>query len=308
MRIGWVLILFSSAFRAAAEAPADTKIFGDAEISAPALGSRIIIRTTNRLAGAIHSLTWNGQEFINSWDHGRQLQSALNLDLSTPITNETYNPTEAGSRRDGTGPTSSSVLLLLKAEDNRLQTRTQMAFWLNPGEKSGGQPAKNTTVLSNHIVKKDVTIGYKEIPNVIDYTTTLTIPDGEKHTSAVIESVTGYMPPEFCVFYAFDKEKGEAARIPTEPIGEQSKPLILATEDGDFAMGIYSPEQPSNGFETIGYGHFFFKAEKVSKWNCVFRINESSGIKPGDYTYHNYIPVGTLKDVTEALRKLCSPH
>ena len=77
---------------------------GDAEIRAPVGESEIVITTTSRLAGAIHSLTWNGKEFIDSFDHGRQLQSASNFDAGTPITGETFNPTEAGSRDDGAGP------------------------------------------------------------------------------------------------------------------------------------------------------------------------------------------------------------
>ena len=53
---------------------------GDATIRAKAGPSDIVITTTNRVAGAIHSLTWNGKEFVDSADHGRQIQSASNFD------------------------------------------------------------------------------------------------------------------------------------------------------------------------------------------------------------------------------------
>lgn len=36
-----------------------------------------MIRTCDYDAGAICSLTWNGQQFIDDYDHGRQLQSAV---------------------------------------------------------------------------------------------------------------------------------------------------------------------------------------------------------------------------------------
>ena len=72
---------------------------GNAVIRAKAGPSEIVITTTNRLAGAIHSLTWNGKEFIDSTDHGRQLQSASNFDCGKDLVAETFNPTEAGSRR-----------------------------------------------------------------------------------------------------------------------------------------------------------------------------------------------------------------
>ncbi len=72
----------------------------------------IVIRTTHRLAGAVDSLTWNGREFIDSVDHGRQLQSASNFDCGGTILAETFNPTRGGvAPRDGAGPTSSSRLL-----------------------------------------------------------------------------------------------------------------------------------------------------------------------------------------------------
>ena len=103
-----------------------------------------MITTTHRLAGAIHSLTWNGREFINSVDHGRQLQSASNLDGGTPITAETFNPTEAGSRDDGAGEKSSSRLLHWRIEANALETTTQASVLAGRREKTPEpNPAKN---------------------------------------------------------------------------------------------------------------------------------------------------------------------
>ena len=109
------LALASAAWPLATPAAGQETVAGDAVIRAPSGGSEIVITTTSRLAGAIHSLTWNGREFIDSHDHGRQLQSASNLDLEGPFHVETFNPTEAGSRADGAGPTSTSRLLWLSA-------------------------------------------------------------------------------------------------------------------------------------------------------------------------------------------------
>ena len=53
---------------------------GNATIRGRAGNSDIAITTASRVAGAIHAVQWNGKEFIDSVDHGRQLQSALNLD------------------------------------------------------------------------------------------------------------------------------------------------------------------------------------------------------------------------------------
>jgi hypothetical protein len=278
---------------------------GDACIRGKAGGSEIVITTTRRLAGAIHSLRWGGKEFIDSADHGRQLQSASNLDCGRPLRAELYNPTEAGARADGAGPRSSSRLLWLRARGNELSTQTRMAFWLAPGEKSGGHAAYNTTVLSDHLLAKRVRVGWGGLANVIDYQVTFTLPRGEKHTSAVFEALTGYMPPEFGEFWKWDAATGKLARLDDGP-GEQGRPVVFANAAMTHAMGVYSPDQPSPGFASAGYGRFRFAAEKVVKWNCVFRVRDARGVAPGDYRYQVFVVVGTREAVRQTLGKLAA--
>jgi hypothetical protein len=282
---------------------ADEPDFGHAVIRGPFADSEIVITTTPRLAGAIHSLTWNGKEFIDSADHGRQLQSASNLDAGTRFTGETFNPTEAGSRRDGAGDKSTSKLLHLSAHGNQLQTTTQMAFWLAPGEKSAGEPAKNATALSNHLLYKRVVIGFDGLPNVIQYDVTFTVPVGERHNYAQFEALTGYMPAEFETFLKFNPETAELEPISDGP-GEQSMPVVLATASGSHAMGVYSPQQPSPGYEQAGYGRWRFTRQRVTKWNSVFRTRNAAGIEPGEYSFRNFVVVGDLSTVRETLHQL----
>ena len=277
---------------------------GDSVIRGSLGKSEIVITTTSRLAGAIHSLTWNGQEFINSVDHGRQLQSASNLDFGSKMTPESFNPTEAGSRLDGAGPTSSSRLLHLIAEGNRLQTTSQMAFWLAPGQKSQGiYPAKNTTILSNHLLTKRVQIGWRDLPQVITYDVTFGLPVNEQHQYAQFEVVTGYMPPEFKTFWKFNPDTGDFEPLSDGP-GEQRWPVALATADGRYAMGIYTPQRPGKNWTGPGYGRFRFVPQKVVKWNCVFRYRDKLGVPPGDYEFRTFVIVGDLKMVRDALRRL----
>jgi hypothetical protein len=278
-------------------------IDGEATIRAPLGQSEIVIKTTRRLAGAIDSVTWNGKEFIDSSDHGRQLQSASNFDNGKAFVPETFNPTEAGSMRDGAGKTSTSRLLQLIAGENRLQTTTQMAFWLAPGETSAGHPATNNSRLSNHLLIKRVTIGYEDLPNVIQYDVTFSLPIDEQHRYAQFEAVTGYMPDEFQSSYQFVPESGKLQPIDFGP-GEQSHPIVLATTDGHFAMGIYSPDQPSKGFEQAGYGRFRFAEQHVNKWNCVFRVQAKEMISPGDYSYRCLVILGDMSMVQSALVQL----
>lgn len=104
-----IILLLANGVSALADQPHELPS-GDARIRAKAGTSEIVITTTGRLAGAIHSLQWNGKEFIDSHDHGRQLQSAASFDcaLAKEFWAECFNPTEAGSRADGVGEKSSS--------------------------------------------------------------------------------------------------------------------------------------------------------------------------------------------------------
>jgi hypothetical protein len=298
----WIRIVAVSlwaASAAAAETPAAPGVAGDAVIRGAAGGSEIVITTTSRLAGAIHSLTWGGREFIDSLDHGRQLQSASNLDVDGKLLNECFNPTEAGCERDMAGPTSSSRLLYLSARDRELVTVTQMAFWLRPGQASGGNPALNTTVLSNHLLEKHVRIGVGEFEHAVRHAITFTLPADERHERATFEILTGYMPPEFSTFLGL-RPDGTLEELGPGP-GEQLLPVILATADGEHAMGCWSPATSRTTGRPPTYGRFSFPDQKVVKWNCVVREAEKAGLAAGAHPYLVYSAVGTREQVRKTL-------
>ncbi|MGI9177289.1 MAG: hypothetical protein ACR2IT_05470 [Pirellulales bacterium] len=272
-RLLGIVVVFSQLATAGEPAPLPP-VSGDAVIRGPAGGSEIVITTTSRVAGAIHSLTWNGREFIDSHDHGRQLQSASNLDAESTLFAETFNPTEAGCERDMAGPTSTSRLIWLSAAGRNLVTVNQMAFWLRPGQASGGHPAKNTTALSNHLLQKAVRIGADHLPmpareHAIRYAATFTLPADERHTEATFEVLTGYMPAAFRVFHTIGPD-GTIGLLTDGP-GEQPLPVMVSTADGGHAMGAWSPAVARTTGKPATYGRFWFEREQVSKWNCVVR-------------------------------------
>lgn len=291
VRAGVLALLAGGAYAGFAYAGA-----GDTSISATVSGSPLVISTSTQFAGSISSLTWRGKQFINASDHGRELQSASSFDGL----GECFNPTEAGSLTDGA--TSTSKLLGISASGNRLLTTSQMAFWTPAGspypQGCGGNPAikvaQNTTNLSNHVHSKQVTIGFNGIPNVIEYMVNFHVP--ENHQSATFEAVTGYMTSEFSAFFTFDPKAGELAAISAGP-GEEPVPLIFSTPDHNYAMGIYSPDQPQ--IAGIGYGRFNFASQGTMKWNCVYRTGATPA---GDYSFNrNYLIVGTLADVVQGM-------
>ena len=283
-----------------APGPEPTPLFGHSVTRAPAGTSEIVLTTTARLAGAIHSLTWNGMEFVDSVDHGRQLQSAASFDNSPTANAETFNPTEAGSRRDSDGPRSTSKLLELRSSGNELFTRTQMAFWLAPGERSAGQLARNPNTLSAHLLTKRVRLGHDRFPQMLDYQATFTVPAGEPHRTAQFEALTGYLPAAFERFWQFNSATRKLEPLTDGP-GEIPRPVVLATASGSHAMGIYAPPQSRAGQTGPTYGRWRFGPEKVVKWNCVFRLRAPDALPAGDYPYQLLVPLGTLAEVEAML-------
>ena len=299
--LGFTTLILSMGLSLAIEPPV---IDGDQTISIDCDGSPLTITTTSRLAGAVDSLRWRNHEFIDSADHGRQLQSACSFDAMSdePFWAERFNPTEAGSRLDGAGKRSTSRLLALQRDDRQLRTSTQMAFWLAPGEKSQGRPALNKRVLSECVLHKRIRLGAYDDPHVIQIDNTFDIDLKERNRYAQFEVLTGYMPREFSEFWRVSKTSKELQRLDDGP-GEQPDPVILSTRDGQFAMGAISAGHPDWIEPSAGYGRFRFPTEKVVKWNVVYRHREVPAITKSKASFRVLVAVGSLEQVHLAIRR-----
>lgn len=278
---------------------------GNAQLSIEVEGDPMTITTTSRLSGAVHSIRWRDAEFIDSHDHGRQLQSAFSFDggLEGEFWAERFNPTEAGSRRDGTGNTSSSRLLALESSPLELRTSTQLAFWLAPAEKSFGRNAINQTVLSDYILHKRIRLGAYFDPSIIEIDLTLQGPEKSPHRYAQYEVLTGYMPPTFRKFWGINNKTKDLVPLSDGP-GEQAHPVVFSTEDHQFAMGAIAIGQPNWITEPVGYGRFRFDEEKVVKWNVVMRYRKSPSIDQPKASFRVLVVLGRLEQVKSTILRL----
>lgn len=288
--------------RADAQGSDDQRLEANRSISIRVDGEPLSIVTTERLAGAIHSISWKGQEFIDSADHGRQLQSASSFDAMSeePFWSERFNPTEAGSRRDGAGDRSTSRLYAIHSDSQQIRTSTQMAFWLDPSEESQGRSALNRKTLSDHILHKRVSLGAYEDPHVIQVDNTFQWPESEPHRFAQFEVLTGYMPQSFSNFWKVDHSTNMLVPLDDGP-GEQSDPVILATPDRKFAMGALATGKPAWIRSEPGYGRFRFVSEKVVKWNVVYRYQETPKLSHHKASFQVLVFVGSLDQVHQLI-------
>lgn len=271
-------------------------------------GKEITIGTTRSHGASVTRLDWNGKQFINNHDHGRQLQIAWTVDRW----GEALNPTEAGSRSDGAGNTSTTQVLAGTVRGKTLETSVHPSYWLQPGQSShhllpGGQKdvARNTTLRSADILEKKIIVDYQNDPHLIRWETTIKLAQATGHIQ--LESPTPYVNAEFRSFYSVDLSRGTvtdlratqstaAGQFPAgSNVGEQNLPIILATSNGSHAIGIYSPERGAR------YGYFNFTAHHgTAKSNIVIRRDN---LNAGSHRYISYIAVGTVQDVVASLQR-----
>lgn len=266
--------------------------------SGRAANAIIELGSSARMAGGIDHLSWGGTEFINAYDHGRELQVAWSSDGF----GECYNPTECGSSPDGTGPTSSSALRAAWVSGSLLGTEVQPGFWLAPGDAYCGH-VHNTTVTSDYVLNKVVRVGYGGIEHVVEFLIQVTVP--ESLSSLTIEAPTGYLTGAFTSFFTIDVNAGVLSPLSAGP-GEQGLPVILSDPGGTKAMGAWSPDLPQAAFPGAGYGRWAFPdpgnaANATNKWNIVFRRGATP---PGIYDFHGFAIVGSLENVRVAMTQL----
>ena len=246
-------------------------------------GTRKLRLEVNDYSGwGICSLKFNRHDYIDGYDHGRCLQSAVSFDGL----GEAFNPTEVGGYADGLLPNPSTTRLLGKVEGDRaMASEVEMAFW------QGGKR-------SAHVLRKYVTVGVLD-RNIIEHRIAFEIPAAETHTSGQFEILTGYMPAEFSWFKTFDPATGIETQLSDGP-GEQALPIIFCTPDERNCMGVYSPKALTGG----GYGRWRFIGDKCMtkagatgcvKWNMVSRVTRPKGT----YRFHVLTTVGTLAEVKE---------
>jgi hypothetical protein len=235
---------------------------------------------------AVCSLTHNGFEYIDGFDHGRCLQSAVSFDNL----GEGFNPTEAGNYADGLLPNPSTSLLFAFVEGgDRMATEVEMAFW------QGGR--------SRHVLRKWLYAGLLG-KNIVEHRIAFEIPEGEIHSTGQFEVLTGYMPAAFSRFRTFDPATGIETALSDGP-GEQALPVIFCTPDDARCMGVYSPLPLVGG----GYGRWRFIGNQCMtkagatgcvKWNMVVRYPNPRGT----YRFHVLSTVGTLAEVKSNMMQM----
>jgi hypothetical protein len=253
----------------------------------------VVLHAEPWFAGAISSIKFRNVEYLNSDDHGRELQGAVQFRDA----GECLNPTLAGAKDDPPHGTSSKIIHRYVTLRTYGST-TQMAFWNRPGspcEDANGQKREtlNSKPLSLVAYSQKMTLGYRGLPNaVLDE---ISIKTQRPHESASVEALTGYMPEAFDTFWLYEKGKFRKQGA-GEKVQEWNSPTVLATSNGASAMGVLSLQ----GEVDPKYAGARFP--KVTKWSLVFHT--SGPYASGFHRYTCVWIIGTLAEVERSMRTL----
>ncbi len=277
-----------------------------------------------RTGGAINSLVVDGREYINDFDHGRQLQVAWQMNHG----GEGNNPTEGGSSADGVGPTTSSKVLSASATTTGLTVTTQPAWWLQAGDTvpASGVAATNGgsgQPMSNQVLTKSVEVGMMVggifYPNIIRHDASVTFPDGAQFVG--MEMPTAYLQGDFDHHYVYDIDStallpqsmfdsyGQMqAAYSQDAYGPRHRPnpFVLATADGQHAMAIVPALPMAPGFEDQLLGRMSFpNADPAQATQKMSALMTASNIAPGTtLSATTYVIVGSLAEVQATLEAL----
>jgi hypothetical protein len=255
----------------------------------------LTMRSEAKFAGAISSLTFRGQEYINSDDHGRLMQGAIAYNLRY----ECLNPTQAGGSRDrnNAGQRSSSKRLLSYVTlENDVFITTRMAYWLRPGMTCqipgvGRAPVDNRQRLSGDTYQITHRFDLNGLPNLALMNITYTIE--KAYDYAVVEALTIYSPPAFNTFHSIDPLTGTLTLEPTLTSDETPAPVILSTADGAHAIAFISLQK--------GATYARFRFPDTNKISLVYR--DADGIT-GENSYRAAWAIGTREEVATRLREI----
>ncbi len=273
-------------------------------------GDPVELRVDARFGGAVGSLTWRGREFLNIYDHGRQISYAWHLNDH----GECLNPTEPGAAQDYFLQSSTTqVHEICGLALNHLSTRISPAYWTAPGEPAfcdnGTEVGVNTTLVSENGFAREVMIGYEGLENVILFDAVITLE--QDYRSLRVEAPTAYLTHDFTARYSFDPRDGALIPRPEsmelyEPfafVHSSTLPAVLATEDGAFALGAYTAMAGAQ-YQLLHYD-VPNPFDANNKWNIRISFVPAPA---GDYVFRTFAVIGTLEQVHEGMVALSALH
>jgi hypothetical protein len=275
----------------------------------------VTVQSNKVAGGSVWTWTWNGTQFINHDDYGREMQADI------LVGND--NPTEAGAIADQSVPTQDkhgSPLVSASNSDSTQSTRA-VPLEFDPGGRGYTNNKDQAVIYKDVVIGKDLTLNYNGMGAVAKYTTYLSVPTALSNAQVEIPATylpSGHSSGQFEQFYTYDATTDTFAQY---PLGQCSKkqvnidsspPLygsgyggvVISDDSGANALGVYGVGTTQGGsvsymtlWDLTGSGCSF----DTTKFSAVYG---PGGIAAGASTYNTYIVTGTTAQVHSLMHQL----
>jgi len=172
--------------------------YGNADEALLILSAGGVTVQSNAVAGgALWRWFWNGVQFVNNADYGRQIQADFYYPASP-----NYNPTEAGDFYHRSDPilAHGSPLLVFANQGTTQITRAVPLNW-DP-TVFGGDP-DHPVIWDQLVIGKDLTLDFNNMGSVAKYTTHLVLPTA---TEGTYEAPVLFLRSNFNRFWTYDAQ------------------------------------------------------------------------------------------------------
>jgi hypothetical protein len=269
--------------------------------------------SSNRVAGgAVWRWTYRGVQYVNTYDYGRQIQTAIFIDHA--------NPTEAG---DGLGDSGNPADLqgspLLAASSGPTTQSTRAA----PLEFSITRP-DGPAVYEGIQVGKDLTLDFHGMGPVVQYDTVLTTSQRLQGDWQTYIDNVAYLRASFRRYFTYDAaDPGSPPRevfpgdydlagvVYRPPSGFGG--VMIADDPLEHAMGMYaiSATLPGGTIDGFGVWKYFgdFAGEGTDDSEASGRTSAMDAhslrpVPPGTTVYRTWIITGTVEEVAALMTEL----
>jgi len=283
-------------------------------------GGAVTVKSNLAVGCALWEWWWNGLQFVNDYDYGRQMQVALYpLDGSSALG-------EAGDAWglpdiavDARHPSPCVTFATGTSPSGPYQTTAAVPLDWSPQSFGGG--ADNPVIYPSVRLGKTITLDWIG-PDNIDrnwpvalFQTNIQTPSNSPGISdAFIETPTGYLNAQFNTYYYYNPATqaltqvlastvGSAGyNVPLPASGPQAVILASGTSPTSPAMGVYINNpgsgmtfyDNSSGLSTGQYGSNFVK------WGALYR----GPVPAGTWTYNTWVMTDTRQNVIAYMNQL----
>lgn len=280
--------------------------------------------------GAVFSYKWNGIEYVNINDNGRQLQSSVfifeNLDPApgAPVVAIQRNPTEAGAAPSNRNPLQLSYYMrpeerqgspvFLFHNDGNSQITRAIPLEFNPHFFGGGN--ETPVIYSDMLIGKNIELGWSGYENVAKYVTSVTVPWNLPASYGPTVEIPGvHLRANFNQLVFFDAARDLCVAPVNGWPPDQNDPARRIVAGGPIAY------DPNSQVAIAFYGVLTTHGGSVTNWSVAnfgaggdssplspecTRINAvyQGALTAGENVFTSWIITGYLEDVKQRMREL----